>query len=97
MESGLCLQFLVYDELIYGCVYSLMSAVISVRVKRELKERARQLGINIREVVERALEEEIKRREEEELAKSLEELKRALSGISEREWVEAVREARDAR
>ena len=74
-----------------------MSAVVSVRIRRELKERAKQLGIDIREVVERALEEEIKRREEEELAKSLEELRRALLGISEREWVEAVREARDAR
>ncbi|AAL64415.1 MULTISPECIES: type II toxin-antitoxin system CcdA family antitoxin [Pyrobaculum] len=74
-----------------------MSVIISVRVRRELKEKAKRLGIDIRRVVERALEEEIKRREEEELAKSLEELRRALSGISEREWVEAVREARNAR
>lgn len=62
-----------------------------------MKEKAKQLGIDIREVVERALEEEIKRREEEELARSLEELRRALSGISEEEWVEAIRESRNAR
>ena len=56
---------------------------------------AKELGMDIRKVVERALEEEVKRCEEK-LAKSLEELKRALSDISEREWVEAVREARNA-
>ncbi|AFA39293.1 hypothetical protein Pogu_1266 [Pyrobaculum oguniense TE7] len=64
-------------------------------VGEELRGGAKELGMDIREVVERALEEEVKRREEE-LAKSLEELKRALSGISEREWVKAVREARNA-
>lgn len=87
----------VYVKLIYEYAYSLVSVVISVRVRRELKEKAKQLGIDIREVVERALEEEIRRREEEELARSLEELRKALSGISEEEWVKAIRESRNAR
>ncbi|MEM0276402.1 type II toxin-antitoxin system CcdA family antitoxin [Pyrobaculum sp.] len=76
-------------------MYSLTSLAISVSVREELRGGAKELSMDIREVVERALEEEVKRREEEELAKSLEELKRVLSGISEREWVKAVREARN--
>ncbi|MEM1572676.1 MAG: DUF4145 domain-containing protein [Pyrobaculum sp.] len=76
-------------------MYSLTSSAISVRVREELRGGAKELGMDIRKVVERALEEEVKRCEEK-LAKSLEELKRALSDISEREWVEAVREARNA-
>ncbi|AEA11687.1 hypothetical protein TUZN_0187 [Thermoproteus uzoniensis 768-20] len=73
------------------------TTVISVRVRKELKERARELGIDIREVLEKALEEAIRRREEEELAKALEELKEALSRITEEEWVRAVRGSRDER
>ncbi|MDT7889701.1 MAG: type II toxin-antitoxin system CcdA family antitoxin [Desulfurococcales archaeon] len=40
-----------------GFVY----VVLSVRVKKYLKKEAERLGINIRKVVEKALEEEIKR------------------------------------
>jgi antitoxin component of RelBE/YafQ-DinJ toxin-antitoxin module len=88
----------VYDKLIYIYPYTLMStAVISVRIRRELKERAKELGIDVREVVERALEEAIRRREEEELARALEVLRGALSRISEEEWVGAVRSSRDER
>jgi hypothetical protein len=47
--------------------------------------------------VERALEEAIRRREEEELARALEALRGALSRISEEEWVGAVRSSRDER
>jgi hypothetical protein len=71
--------------------------VISVRIRKELKKKARELGIDIREVLERALEEAIRRREEEELVKALEELKNLLSRISEKEWVDAVRSSRHER
>jgi post-segregation antitoxin (ccd killing protein) len=70
--------------------------VISVRIRKELKKKARELGIDIREVLERALEEAIRRREEE-LVKALEELKNLFSRISEKEWVDAVRKSRDER
>ncbi|MGC9118825.1 MAG: type II toxin-antitoxin system CcdA family antitoxin [Thermoproteus sp.] len=73
------------------------TTVISVRVRKELRERAKELGIDIREVLEKALEEAIRRREEEELAKALEELREALSIITEEEWVRAVRGSRDER
>jgi antitoxin component of RelBE/YafQ-DinJ toxin-antitoxin module len=73
------------------------TTVISVRIRKELKKKARELGIDIREVLERALEEAIRRREEEELVKALEELKNLLSRISEKEWVDAVRSSRHER
>lgn len=73
------------------------TTVISVRIRKELKKRARELGIDIREVLEKALEEAIRRREEEELVKALEELKNLFSRISEKEWVDAVRSSRHER
>jgi len=73
------------------------TTVISVRIRKELKKKARELGIDIREVLERALEEAIRRREEEELVKALEELKNLFSHISEEEWIGAVRSSRHER
>lgn len=72
------------------------TAVLSVRVRRELKEQAEQLGIDLRKVVEKALQEEILRRKRERLRELLE---RALSSmdVSEEEWVRAVRESREER
>jgi post-segregation antitoxin (ccd killing protein) len=91
-------QMFVYAKFIYVCPYLYVStAVISVRIRKELKRRARELGIDVREVVEKALEEAIRRREEEELIKTLEELRSLFSRISEKEWVDAVRKSRDER
>ena len=73
------------------------TVVLTVRVRRELKERAEQLGINIREVVERALEEAIEEKEMEMLKKMAGELKELLSGVSVEEVVRLIREDRDAR
>ncbi len=72
------------------------TAVLSVRVRKELKEEAEQLGIDLRKVVEKALQEEILRRKRERLRELLE---KALSSmdVSEEEWVRAVRESREER
>ncbi len=92
------IQMLVYAKFIYVCLYlSVSTTVISVRIRKELKRKARELGIDIREVLERALEEAIRRREEEELVRALEELKNLFSRISEKEWVDAVRSSRHER
>ena len=90
---------LVYAKFIYVCLYlSVSTTVISVRIRKELKRKARELGIDVREVVEKALEEAIRRREEEEeLIKTLEELRSLFSRISEKEWVDAVRKSRNER
>jgi post-segregation antitoxin (ccd killing protein) len=69
------------------------SVVLSVRVRRELKEEAERLGINIREVVERALEEEIRRVKMERLKMVIGEALKAMD-VGVEEWVEAVRESR---
>ncbi|RLF04884.1 MAG: DUF4145 domain-containing protein [Thermoprotei archaeon] len=72
------------------------TVVLSVRIKKELKREAEELGIDIRSVVERALREEIlrvKQRYFEEL------LDRALKDmdVSVEEWVRDVRESRGER
>ena len=64
-----------------------------MRVRKELKEEAKRLGINLREVVERALEEEIKRAKAERMRKLIEEALKSID-LKEEEWVEAVKESR---
>jgi len=67
--------------------------VLSVRVRRELKEEAERLGIDIRSVVERALEEEIRRVRKLRFKSLLEEMLKSVD-ITAEEWVEAVRKSR---
>ncbi|QIW24720.1 DUF4145 domain-containing protein [Sulfolobus sp. S-194] len=71
-----------------------MSTIISVRVRQELKEKAEKLGINIREVVERALEEAIKEKENEEIEETVRKIKELMKDISEDEWIALIREDR---
>ncbi|RLE77107.1 MAG: DUF4145 domain-containing protein [Thermoprotei archaeon] len=70
--------------------------VLSVRIRRDLKEEVARLGINVREVVERALEEEVRRVRVEILKKAIERGLEAMD-LSVDEWVRAVREARRGR
>ena len=70
--------------------------VISVRIKRELKEEVIKLGINVREVVERALEKEVKKIKTEMLKKAIDRGLKAMD-LSIDEWVKAVREIRRER
>jgi len=80
-------------------VYILMMStkVLSVRVRRELKEEAERMGINIKEVVERALEKAIFERREELLRRSLKEFRESMEGLPEAEWVKAIRKTREER
>ena len=70
--------------------------VISLRIKRELKEEVIKLGINVREVVERALEEEVKKIKTEMLKEAIDRGLKAMD-LSIDEWVKAVREIRRER
>jgi len=74
----------------------LSTEVLSVRIRRDLKEEVARLGINVREVVERALEEEVRRVRVEILKKAIERGLEAMD-LSVDEWVRAVREARRGR
>ena len=69
------------------------TVVLSVRVRRELKEEAERLGIDIRAVVERALEEEIRRVRITRFRRIIEEALRSMD-IPVDEWVRAVKEVR---
>lgn len=55
------------------------------------------MGINIRDVVEKALEKAIEEKEKEELKKLASDIKELMKGVSEEEWVEAIRRSRDER
>ncbi|MDK2384508.1 MAG: DUF4145 domain-containing protein [Candidatus Korarchaeota archaeon] len=70
--------------------------VLSVRIRRELKKEAERLNIDVKRVVEEALEEKIK---EEKLKRLREALKkfREFIGMDRDEWVRLVREERESR
>ncbi len=74
-----------------------MSEVVTVRLGRTLKQRIRKYGISVSKTVREALEEEVKRREMEELAKAIGEMKNLLGKIPDNEIVKAIRESRDQR
>ena len=72
------------------------TVVLSVRVRRELKEEAEELGIDIRGVVERALREEVLKVKRERFKRLLEKALKSMD-VSVEEWVEAVKESRRER
>ncbi|MEM4562547.1 MAG: hypothetical protein QXI55_01300 [Thermofilum sp.] len=74
-----------------------MTGIITVRLSRELRRKVKELNINVNEVVRKAFEEEIERREREPLVKSLAEARRALSKLSDEEIIQAVRASREER
>ena len=69
------------------------TTVISVRVRKELKEEAIKLGINLKEAVERALEEEIRRAKMERMRKLIDEALKSMD-LNEEEWAKSVKETR---
>ncbi len=71
-----------------------MGSVISVRVPQELKDDLKRYGIEVSEVTRKALEEEVKRREREELQGMAEELGEFLEKISRERIVKGIREDR---
>ena len=73
------------------------TAVLSVRVRRELKEEAEALGLDVKSIVERALDEEVDKRRLQESRELAAEALDAMSEVSVEEWVRAVRETRHER
>jgi len=74
-----------------------MSEVITVRVKKSLKEKIRKHRINVSKTVREALEDEVKKRENAELAQAINQMKAVLERIPDEEIVKAIRESRDQR
>ncbi|HID06420.1 MAG TPA: DUF4145 domain-containing protein [Armatimonadetes bacterium] len=73
------------------------TTVLSVRVRKELKEEAERFGVDFRSVVERALEEEVLRRKVEEFKRVVDRGLEAMGGLSAEDWVRAVRKGREER
>ena len=64
--------------------------VISVRVDKKVKEEATRLGMDIRQVVESALESAVARRKEREVKAAIQRIKNEMKDVSEEEWVQAI-------
>ena len=86
------------NNLIYGLgVYVIVSDVISVRVRKDLKRRAEELGIDIRGVLEEALEKAIKEKEREEIINLSRRIRELMSNVTEEDWIKDVKETRNER
>ena len=72
-----------------------MSVVISVRVPKWLKDECKKLGINVSDIMRRALEEEVRRRKEKLLKKAAGMVGEVLSKLSPKEIVELIKEDRE--
>jgi len=70
---------------------------VSTKIRRELLEEAKRLGINVSELLRRTLEEEIRRRRLMSLEENLKEMHNVLSKIDVSEVVELIREDRETR
>ena len=68
--------------------------MVSVRVRSELKRQAEELGIDLREVVERALEEAVREARRKQLAEALREMGDSMEGLAGEEWMRLVRMGR---
>jgi len=70
---------------------------VSAKVPKELKEKMREMNINISQLVRRAIEEEVKRREENKLRILAAEASQALKKIPPEEITKVIRETREQR
>ncbi|MCJ7469463.1 DUF4145 domain-containing protein [Candidatus Bathyarchaeota archaeon] len=74
-----------------------MSEVLTVRVDKALKGKIRKYKISVSKIARQALEEEIRKRERQELTDTIIEMKTLLEKIPDEEIIKAVRESRDQR
>ena len=70
---------------------------VSIKVRRELKEEAERLGVNVSEVLKRALEDAVKRKRIEILKRRLDEVSPVLKKIDIESIVRSIREDRESR
>jgi post-segregation antitoxin (ccd killing protein) len=70
---------------------------VSAKVKRDIYEKLKKYKIPISSVIRKALEDEVRRREEEEIREKLAEAQIILKKIPPEELVEAVRASRGER
>ncbi|MFB3888717.1 MAG: type II toxin-antitoxin system CcdA family antitoxin [Candidatus Bathyarchaeia archaeon] len=69
------------------------TAVLSVRVKKSLKDEAERMGIDIKAAVEQLLEELVAEKKAK-AKRRAEELRRAMRNVTVEEWVRDIKETR---
>jgi len=70
---------------------------VSAKIRKELYEKLKRYGVPISEVIRKALEEEVRRREEKEVREALKRAQEILMKIPPEEIVTAVRSSREER
>ena len=73
------------------------SVTVSTKIPKQLKEKIDRLKIKPSRLLRKALEDEIKRRETQELKEEIEKLKPILEKISIEDIVKSIREDRDSK
>ena len=71
-----------------------MSAIVSVRIPKELKDEIKKYGINISHVVRKALEEELRKKKIEEAKEAAKRLGKFFSKIPEEDIVKCIKISR---
>jgi ferredoxin-fold anticodon binding domain-containing protein len=74
-----------------------MTEIVTARVEKSLKDKARKYKIDFSKTIRAALEDEISKCEKEELTRALRDIKTILQKIPNEEIVKAIRESRDER
>ena len=74
-----------------------MSEVLTVRVDKVLKGKIKKYKISVSKITRQALEEEIRKREKQELTEAITEMKTLLDKIPDQEITKTIRETRDER
>ncbi len=74
-----------------------MSEILTVRVDKTLKGKIKKYKLSVSKITRQALEEEIKKREKQELTDAIVEMKTLLEKIPDEEIIKAIRESRDQR
>ena len=70
---------------------------VSAKIPKQLKERMRQLKIKPSKILRKALEDEVKKREMEELKQEINKLRPILEKVSMDDIVKSIREDRESR
>jgi len=70
---------------------------VSARIRRELYEKLRRYGVVVSDVIRKALEEEVMKREDEEVMKALKKAQEILAKIPPEEIVNVIRSSREER
>ncbi len=73
------------------------SVTVSAKIPKQLKEKMRRLKIKPSKILRKALEDEVKKREMEELKEEINKLKPVLEKVSMDDIVKSVREDRNSR